>query len=258
MRKSFLTREYSLEPQNGSLNMAEQRAFFTSKILKIEDIMDVNDTNYSWTEAPDNTQGIRVENVNQSFNSYQVKLNNHTLSMYPQQTDEYTKWLFTINIREIISEYLFAQLKTNRTFAGIDNPNTLTNSVDDAINQYITYNVFPRINFFNIILYVQYYAIGISEGILDSNNNPVIALQYDNQFRNDLINPPMMVGETTQQYTQRVATYQSSITVTNFQISTDMNENIASVIYKQTQSSLIYKFDYYFDVIWEKTGLNNN
>lgn len=256
MRKSFLTKEYSIEPRAGSFSMKEQRAFFSSKILEIEDVMYIGNNNINWTESQDKTQGIRLEDINRSFNTANVKASKHSIRISPQQSEqekrEFTKWELTFNIREMITEYLFAQLKANRTFAGIDNSNTLSMDIDTAINQYIIDNVYPRIKFFNIVLYIQYYKIGEPQGFLDTNNNPVIALQYDVQFREDLISPPSVGGETTQQYTQRVEAFKNSITVKNFQLTTDPNQNVATVIYKQTQSSLFYKFDYYFDVIWQK------
>jgi hypothetical protein len=256
MRKSFLTKEYSIEGIAGTFNMKEQRAFFSSKILEIEDVMYIGNNNINWTESQDKTQGIRLEDVNGSFNTFQVKKDSHTLRISPQQTDqekrEFTKWEMNFNVRDMITKYLFSQLKANRTFAGIDNSKTLNLSVDSAINQYIIDNVYPRIKFYNIVLYIQYYRIGEPQGFLDANNNPVIALQYDIQFRENLISPPSMGGETTEQYTKRVNDFKNSITVKNFQLTTDPNENVASVIYKQTKSSLNYKFDYYFDVIWKK------
>lgn len=256
MRKTFLTKEYSIEGIAGTFSMKEQRAFFSSKILEIEDTMYIGNNNINWTESQDKTQGIRLEDVNGSFNTEQVKRNNHSIRISPQQTDqekrEFTKWEFTFNIREMISEYLFAQLKSNRTFTAIDNSKTASLDINTAINQYIIDNVYPRITFYNIVLYVQYYKIGESEGFLDSNNNPVIALQYDIQFREDLISPPAIGGETTQEYTQRVESFKKSIAIKNFQLSTDPNQNNATVIYKQTLSSLNYKFDYYFDIIWKR------
>ncbi len=256
MRKNFLTKEYSSLPIAGTMNQKEQRAFFSSKILEIEDTMYIGDTNINWTESSDKTQGIRLEDVNRTFNTSTVKKINHSISLSAQQSDqekrEFTKWEFNFNVREMITEYLFSQLKTNRVFANIDNSATLNNDIDDAINQYITNNVYPRINFFNIVMYVRYYRLGEPQGFLDSNNNPVIALQYDNQFRENLITLPSLAGESTSDYQKRSQEYKDSIKIKNFQISTDSNQNIATVIYKQTQSSLSYKFDYYYDVIWVK------
>ncbi len=256
MRKSFLTKEYSIEPIAGTFNMKEQRAFFSSKILEIEDEMYVDSNNINWTESSDQTQGIRLEDINKSFNTELVKSDNHSLRFFPNQTEqqkkEFTRWEFKINIREIINQYLFAQLKSNRTFEGIDNNNTMNTSVDKAINGYIVDNVYPRVKFFNIVLYIQYYKIGDEQGFLDENNNSVIALQFDNQFRENLITPSPTSGETSEAYENRLIEFRNSIKVKNFQLSTDPNQEVATIIYKQTESSLNYKFDYYYDIIWVK------
>lgn len=257
MRKSFLTKEYSIEPINGTFNMKEQKAFFSSKILEIEDTMYVGDNNISWNESSDNTQGIRLEDVTKTFNSELVKLNNHTIRFYPNQTEqqkkEFTTWEFKFNIREIINQYLFTQLKSNRTFNGIDNSKTIRNSIDTAINSYIKENVFNRIKFYNIVLYVQYYKIGEEQGYLDENNNKVIGLQYDNKFRSGIITPNPNSGEDSTLYQIRIRNHRDNIKVKNFQLTIDPNQDVATVIYKQTQSSLNYKFDYYYDVIWVKS-----
>lgn len=250
MRKSFITKEYSLEPISGCKNMLEQRAFFTSKILEIEDVLTVGSTNITWSESKDNTQGIRVEDgTDNNFDSYKVKDLNQEILISSQQStndiNEYTKWELKINIREIIKQYIFANIKTNRIFENVENDMTI-NGVNNAIYDYINYNVYPRIGFFNIIFYVQYYKIGTEY------KDGVLALQYNPIFRKDLITLPPISGETTEDYLKRIEYYKKNITITNFQISTDSNSDIATVIYKQTLSSQNYKFDYYFDVVWKK------
>jgi hypothetical protein len=256
MRKSFLTKEYSIENKPGTFSMKEQKSFFSSKILEIEDIMYIGTNDINWTESSDKTQGIRLEDINKSFNTEQIKKANHTLAISPQQSEqekrEFTKWNLTFNVREMVTQYLFAQLKTNRTFSGIDNNKTLSSNIDTAITQYINDNIYPRIKFKNIVLYIQYYKIGEPQGELDENNNPIIALKNDNKFRESLISPPPIGGESTTEYTKRIETFKNSIIVKNFQLTTDPNQNIANVIYKQIKSSLNYKFDYYYDVIWQK------
>jgi hypothetical protein len=256
MRKSFITKEYSLEKIAGSMNMKEQKNFFSSKILEIEDTLYIGNNNITWTESSDKTQGIRLEDINNTFNTESVKYNNHSIKISSQQSEQerkiYTKWELTFNIRKMITQYIYANLKANRVFSNIDNKNTINNDIDDAINQYIIYNVYPRIGFFNIVLYVQYYKIGEEEGVLDSENNPIIALQYDTQFRENLILPPSIGGETTEEYNSRVINYKNNITVKKFDITTDTQQDVATLIYKQTLSSQDYKFDYYYDVIWKK------
>ena len=51
MRKNFITKEYSLENQPGTLNMLEKRNFYGSKILEIPDTLDVDQNNIIWNES---------------------------------------------------------------------------------------------------------------------------------------------------------------------------------------------------------------
>ena len=257
MRKSFLTKEYSLNRVPGTLNMVEQRNFMASKILEIEDEMIVDNNNIIWKENTAKTQGIGIDTENRILNTYDLKNSNHTIRLQPnqgeQQKREFTRWEFTFNIRHIITQYLFAQLKKNRTFEGIDNNKTLNNSVDTAILDYIRYNVYPRIDFTRIDLYIQYYKLGEPiPDLFDENNNPIIALQYSPDFRSSIIEPIPLSSETTTEYNERVTGLKEDILTTIYQLNTDAKDNVATMIYKQTENSLNYKFDYYFDIVWKK------
>lgn len=257
MRKSFLTREYASIGISGTLNMKEMRNFFSSKILEIEDEIIVDENNIIWQENENMTQGIGIDNINRILNSYDLKNDNHTIRIQPNQTDqqkrEFTRWEFTFNIREIVTQYLFAQLKKNRTFAGIPNDKTFDNSVDQAILQYINDNVYPRIEFSRIDLYIEYFTLSEPiPGLFTDNNEPVIALQFDPKFRQEIITPTPLSGETTDQYNDRVTDLRKNLLVKNFQLNTDPQQDLATLIYKQTENSLNFKFDYYFNVVWNK------
>lgn len=257
MRKNFLSKEYSLEPIQGTFEMKELRNFFSSKILEIEDEMVVNENNIIWQENENKTQGIGLDTINRVFNTFDVKNDNHSVRIEPTQSEqqrrEYTRWEFNFNIREIIEQYLFAQLKKNRTFAGISNELTFNNSVDSAILQYIRDNVYPRIEFDRIELFIKYYKLGEPiPGLFDDQNNPIIALQYNPEFRQDIISPTPFSGETTTEYNTRVEKLKSDILVKNYQLNTDPQQNTATMIYKQIEISLDYKFDYYFNIVWRK------
>lgn len=250
MKKSFITKEFSIEGQPGTLSMKEQRTFFSSKILELEDIISIDENDIIWNESIDNTQGLGVDSVNKILDTYELKLNSHTIRIYPNQSDqdkkEFTRWEFTFNILDCIRQYIFAQLKKNKTFSGIANDKTRFNDIDRAIMDYIDFNVIPRIKFDTIELFIKYYSIGAKQ------ENGIIALQYQNTFREDLITPLPNPGETTAQYQNRVIGYKKSISATNFQLTTDASQTTATVLYKALQSSLNSKFDYYFNIIYKK------
>lgn len=255
MKKTFITEEYSSEATPGTINMKELRNFFSSKILKLDTIITIDNNDVIWTEASDNTQGLGVDNVNQVLNTSTLKSDNHTVVIYPNQsaTDklEFTTWLFTFNIRDMISQYIFAQLKKSGVFSGISNENTKNNSINSAILDYITYNIFPRISFSTINFYVKYYPISEPE------DDGTIALMYDVRFRDDLIKPSPLPNETTAEYNTRQAQYEQSLQTTNFQLTTDAPQNTATLLYKQIYSSTSYKFDYYFDIVYQKSKITN-
>jgi hypothetical protein len=249
MKKTFITKEYSCESIEGTFNMKETRAFFASKILEIEDIMKVDENDIIWTEASNNTQGLGVDNESRSLDTNILKLSNHRFS-YSQQADsqikEFPSWDININTYQIITEYIFAQLKKYRTFTGISNNKTSYGNVNTAIKEYIKYNVIPRIKFSHIDLYVKYYRVG------ETQDNGITALQNNSQFNEGIIAPLPLSGETTGQFINRVIEYKKGLKVGNFQLRSNIDQSNVTITYKQIQNALNYKFDYYFDVIYVK------
>lgn len=251
MKKNFITKEYSIEPVSGTFNMKEGRNFMVSKMLELEDIMRIDENDIIWSENESGIQGVGIDNQNLKLDVFDLKKNNHNIRITPLQSEqekkEFTRWEFNFNIKAMIREYLFAQLKRNRTFSGVENSKTRDNSVNNAIYNYIDSNVLPRINFFTVELYIRYYKIS------EKQDNGVIALQYDSTFRKNLTNLTPNANETNIQYQNRIIQFKKNIKVKNFQLTTDANEDIATLVYKQTESSLNYKFDYYFDIVYEKS-----
>lgn len=250
MRKNFLTKEYSLEQRPGTLSMLEKRNFYGSKILEIPDIMTVDEVNIIWSESSDNTQGINIDDQSKVLDVNQLKKDNHTIIRSTQQTDrdirEYTIYTMTINVETIIYQWIFAQLKKFETFAGINNNETAANDIDAAINEYIQVNVIPRIKFDTINLYVRYFPIGT----LDESG--LVALQYDIRYSENIIVPPAISGESTDQLQARSLAFKNGLKVVNYELSLDAFNKVATLNYKQTQSSQFYKFNYYFDVVYKK------
>lgn len=250
MRKNFITRETTLEPIKGTFNMHEVKFFFGSKIMEIEDVMKIDDNDILWTESETNTQGLGLENQNRTLNTEELKRINHQISLFANQTTtekaEFTKWQIVFNIDNMINEYLFSQIKRARTFVGVDNTDTIFNSTDAAIKDYITQNIKKRIKFFTVDLYIRYYPIG------EKTETGEIALQYKPIYRESLIRPTVLTGESSQDFQKRSLTFKSQLKVKNFQISTDSQQQFATMIIQQSESSQRYKFDYYYDIEYQK------
>lgn len=250
MKKTFITKEYTQEFRAGTFSMLEKRNFFGSKVLELDDIMTVDQNNIIWTEAADHTQGVNIDDQTQSLNVTTLKGENHTLRIYPKQTaaeiEKFTIWELEINIQIIIKEWIFAQLKKYRTFNSIRNTETSSGDVDAAIAEYINYNIMPRIKFSTILLYIRYFQIG------EIDNTGTVALKFDTRYTPFTIIPPTISGQSTEELILRTAAFKESIKATNFDLQLTTFGQKAKILYKQTNSSEKYKFDYYFDVVYEK------
>ena len=250
MRKNFITKEYSLENQPGTLNMLEKRNFYGSKILEIPDTLDVDQNNIIWNESSDGSQGINVDDQTKVLDVNALKKNDHTIIRAPQQSiasiNEFTVYQFTINVEDIIYQWIYAQLKKYQTFAGIRNIETRAGDIDAAIQQYIQFNVIPRIKFSTVNLYVRYFPIG------SIDESGLVSLQYDIRYSQNIIVPTTISGESTAQFIARSQQYKDSLLVSNYELSLDAFSRVATINYKQTQSSQNYKFNYYFDVVYVK------
>lgn len=250
MRKTFITKEYTQEFRAGTFSMLEKRNFFGSKVLELDDIMTVDENNIIWTEAADHTQGVNIDDQTQSLNVAQLKDDNHTLRIYPKQSpaeiEKFTVWELEINIQIIIKEWIFAQLKKFRTFDSIRNTETSSGNVDVAVSEYINYNIMPRIKFSTIYLYIRYFQIG------EIDNTGNVALKFDTKYTAYAIIPPTTSGQSTEELILKTAQFKESIKATNFDLQLTSFGQKAKILYKQTNSSEKYKFDYYFDIVYEK------
>ena len=102
MKKSFITPEYTQELKSGTFSMKEQRNFFASKILELEDILLVDENSISWIEAPDKTQGVSVDSVTRNLDTSKLKEDNHTLQMDSLQSEQDKEVIEYLNILVMI------------------------------------------------------------------------------------------------------------------------------------------------------------
>ena len=209
-------------------NMVEESNFFGAKMLEIEDTILINNQNIIYYQMPNGEQlDLSVENTLQSYvySASSDKQKNHILTIDPTQT-EYTKenltsWTLDLNIKGMLANYLFAELKTWRTFEGIRTNMNSYNDVNAAINNYINYNVIDRYKLSSIDLYLRYKD-------LRSQN----LLRYKNSWNPEIISP-----------TTRFTKFQSEMSV---------DGGYAKVTFNQQQPSSSYTFEYFFNLYFEK------
>ena len=228
MRRNYISPEFEHKEVYGTYNMVEESNFFGAKMLEIEDSILINNQNIIYYQMPNGEQlDLSVENTLQSYvySASGDKEKNHILTIDPTQT-EYTKenltnWTLDLNLKGMLANYLFAELKSWRTFEGIRTNMNYYNDVNAAINNYINFNVIDRYKLSSIDLYLRYKD-------LRSQN----LLRYKNAWNSEIVSP------TTK--------------FTKFQSEMSVDGGYAKVTFNQQQPSSLYTFEYFFNLYFEK------
>ena len=228
MRRSYISPEYQTKAVYGTLNMLEESTFFGAKMLEIEDSIVIDTLDIIYYQNQNGEQlDLSIESSFASivYSSSDNKKSNHTLvldSSQPKfQLDNNTRWILTIDLKTIITDYLFATLKKFRTFEGIKNDMNIYANTDTAIKSYINYNILNRYRYKSIQLYVNY---------VDLRNQNT--LRYKNNWDKNSIN--------------------TSNLLTKIQTETEFDESSIKVTFNQEKPSSTYRFDYYFNILFEK------
>jgi hypothetical protein len=229
MRRNYISPEFEHKEVYGTYNMVEESNFFGAKMLEIEDTLLINNQNIIYYQMPNGEQlDLSVENTLQSYvySSADDKNINHQLIIDETQTsyskENSTTWILEIKLKNIISNYIFSELKRWRTFEGIRTNMTSDNDVNSALKNYVSYNVVDRYKLSRIDLYVQYKDLR-SQNILRYKNvwNPEIASNPQNK-------------------------------TTKFQSDTYSDGSYTKITFNQEKPSSLYSFDYFFNIYFEK------
>lgn len=227
MRRTYISPEYYNNNVYGTFNMVEESNFFGSKMLEVEDSISIESQDIIFYQKLNNEQiDFSIESSLQSYvySPSVDKLSNHTLVIDESQTkyqlDKDTRWVMNINLKQILSNYLFATLKRYRTFEGVRNEMNKYNDVDVAIKSYIDFNVLDRYKYSSIELYIDY---------KDMRSQSL--LRYKNDWN---INTP------------------KSSRLTKIQSETAFDNSNIKLSFNQEKPSSDYNFDYYFNILFEK------
>ena len=228
MRRTYISSEYSNTKTNGTFNMLEESNYFGSKMLEIEDSIYIENQNIIYY------QQISGEQINLSsetsidspvYSASSDKNVNHSLNIDQTQTDyqkeNSTKWIMDIKLNDVLSNFLFANLKRYRTFEGMKTSLTRTNDVNTTIREYIDKNVLNRYKLSKIDLYIKYKDLR-SQNVLRFKNtwSPIIGID-SNKFK-------------------------------KIQTETAFDGSSIKLLFNQEQPSTQYSFEYYFNILFEK------
>ena len=228
MRRSYISPEYLTKSVYGTLNMLEESTFFGAKMLEIEDSISIDTLDIIYYQNQNGEQlDLSIESSLASivYSSSLNKQNNHSLVLDPSQPkfqlDNNTKWILTIDLKTIITDYLLATLKKYRTFESIKSDMNIYSNVDTAIRSYINYNILNRYRYKSIQLYINY---------IDLRNQTT--LRYNNEWNKNAI--------------------VTNNLLTKLQTETEFDESSIKITFNQEKPSSTYRFDYYFNIIFEK------
>ena len=118
-------------------------------------------------------------------------------------------------------------IKDARVFKVINYNEVYSNDINNAIYEYINYNIFSRYRLNSIDLYVSYY--NINEQDIYSN----IKLQYRPTFNPDVYQPENLTNMNVVGYNP-------------------YKFDVINIQYNQSKPSSQYSFDYYFDLTFTK------
>lgn len=221
--------EFEHKEVYGTYNMVEESNFFGAKMLEIEDSIYVANQNIIYYQMPNGEQlDLSVENSLQSY-VYSASLDkqaNQILAIDPAQT-QYTKenlttWTLDLNLKGMLANYIFAELKRWRTFEGIRTNMNAYNDVNTALKNYINFNVIDRYKLSRIDLYLSYKDLR-SQSLLRYKNswNPEIAMNPANK-------------------------------TTKFQSDMSVDGGYTKITFNQQQPSSAYSYEYFFNLYFEK------
>ena len=232
MKNNLILSKYVTENVQGTKSVYDNRTYFGSKMIDIEDLIYINNYFIQYSEVSEDDKrnnGYQYYNDSDGLEKEylilmdDIKNDNQNITLLSQHNVDLkinTNWLLVVDWKKILSEYLFCKLKEARTFKTIKYSDTIKENINLYIRDYIEQNLITRYDFYQIDLYVEYFKLD----------------QYDVEHNVNLAYNPVF----------DVSVRKDENKVNNVNL-TKVNE-LLNINYKQTQTSEKYMFKYYFDL----------
>ena len=233
MKSDLIISRYKTEKIIGTKSSFDSKTFFGSKMIDIEDSIIVDNKLIQYSEVFDTVDkrnnGYQyyndIDHIEKIYlvNLFDVKNNHHTITLGYQSSVDLrlnTNWTILVNWKDVLIEYIYLKLKEARTFKTIKFDNVLSENINLYIKKYIENNLTSRYNFNSLVFYIKYY--NLDSGDEDTDPNLVLNPIFDASIK----------SEENQ--------------VKN--VNTTVFPEILNIQYKQTESSQLKKFHYYFDL----------
>lgn len=253
MKKHPIIKEYKNKSVPGLEVMREQISFLSSKMMDIEDLIDISSTitpediaiyNYPTTSV--HMKEMYKHKLNYSYDY--IKQKYVTLiedkSQNKSEHDFNTNWEFTLDSDGLLKEFLYNEFfvyNPNNDFSKIDDYYESIGlssdyNISDLVKDYIEENIINKYRFKSFKLYTKYYSL---------ENNKITAIDPTKTLDDDvqiLIKNPVFDIKA-------IPKDRKDIEVVSIKPYIDGKFKIN---YKQLKSSKLETFIYYFDVQYEK------
>lgn len=239
MKSNLMLSKYNTQTIQGTFNLVENKTYFGSKMIKMENNISILDNRIQYTQI--------FNDVNTLYNGYQYKdyisykdekiflkdlsvLKNENTNIELINKDSVYKnntiWEVTIDYNNILREYLFLKLKEKRAFKCVIPQNLINKNINQSIYQYIDNNLLDRFNIDHIDFYVKVYEI-------QNNNNYHFEphLLFNPIWNKDVYNENNLLKSVNLMY----------------------RNNKIIITYNQDKSYDLYKFDYYYNIFYIRT-----
>lgn len=228
MKRTYISPEFDYKPIYGCYVMSESVSYFGSKMMEIEDVIEITNENLIYNQLVTGEQIDEASELNLPQIFYDTTINkqvNHSLELDLEQTpfelENSAKWVFKIDVLDILRNHLFALLKKNRTFEGVKKNYVRNGDVDSAIFDYINRNIISRYTYVRTDLYVEYVDL-CGDG----------TLQYKNEYNFEIESP--------------------SNKTTKFQGEITPDGRYLTINFTQEKPAFNYSYKYYFNIFFEK------
>ena len=247
MKNDLQIKKYKTIPVKGTFNLIEEKTFFGTKLMDIEDCIEITTESIQYFQLSNSayTQnlgyGYQYYTLDNSITNEELfimdlvkgKEENHKIEkmLQKKEDDKYnTKWELEIDIKSILMDYLFGKIKNARTFRSLNYSDFSNNNINETIYEYIEKNILDRYKFDKVELFIKY---------IEIDNNKIY-----NSFTSKQYDPT---------YNQTVGVEEYKVTNINMKTNLLLNKLVPiTVNYFQIKSGLEYKFDYYFNIHYKK------
>lgn len=220
--------EYTKLKVYGSFNMVEESNFFASKMIDIENSIYLQSQDIIYYQ---NSNGEQQDfSVEATLPSYVYSASNskrelHSLKIDDSQSlfqrNKNTKWILDINLKQILSNYIFASVKKYRAFEGMTSKMTRYENINVAIERYIEFNIIDRYRLQEVELFISYRNLRSQSTLRYKNDwNPSIDLPQ-NKFK-------------------------------KLQTETSVDGSSIKLIFNQEEDSQQFSFEYFYNLYFEK------